>query len=155
MHCVAMRYCSSASLIPFLLLLAACGSDGPGASLPGDAGSTEPFSGIAVDETLHVTGTEPFWSGEATRSTVLYSTPEDQKGTTIAVERFAGRNGVSFSGRFQGQDFVMAVSPGRCSDGMSDRMYPFHVVLKVSGETREGCAWSNMHPFTPPDGEGV
>jgi len=142
-------------LIPLLLLLAACGSGGPGAGLPGDAGSREPFSGIAVDETLHVTGAEPFWGGEATRSTILYSTPEDPYGLHIAVERFAGRNGVSFSGRFRGKDFVMAVSPGRCSDGMSDRVYPFHVVLKVLDETREGCAWSDAHPFTPPDGGGV
>jgi len=154
MHSAVMRYFRPASPIPFLLLLAACGSGGPGAALPGDAGSTEPFSGIAVDETLHVTGTEPFWGGEARRDRVTYTTPDDPKGATIAVERFAGRNGVSFSGSLQGQDFVMAVSPGQCSDGMSDRIYPFHVVLKALAETREGCAWSNAHPFTPPDGEG-
>lgn len=138
--------------LPPLLLVAACGSGDPGADLPGDAGSAEPFSGVGVDETLRFTGTEPFWAGEAKANRVTYTTPDDPKGAVIAVERFAGRNGVSFSGSLQGQDFVMAVSPGRCSDGMSDRIYPFHVVLRVLGETREGCAWSDAHPFTPPDG---
>lgn len=152
MHSAAMKTVRPAPVVPFLLLLAACGSGDPGASLPGDAGSTEPFSGIALDETLHFTGTEPFWGGEATRNSVTYSTPDNPQKSIVPVERFAGRNGVSFSGNFQGKDFVMAVSPGRCSDGMSDRIYPFHVVLKVLGETREGCAWSDAHPFSPAEG---
>lgn len=145
------RFLSPAIALP--LLLAACGSGGRGADIPGETGSTEPFSGVAVNETLRFTGTEPFWAGEAKANRVTYTTPDDPKGAAIAVERFAGRNGVSFSGSLRGQDFVMAVSPGRCSDGMSDRIYPFHVVLKVLGETREGCAWSDAHPFTPPDGK--
>ncbi len=153
MHSAAMRYFRPALPIPFFLLLAGCGSGDPGAGLPGDATSAKPFSGVAVDETLHFTGTEPFWAGEARRDRVIYTTPDDPKGAVIAVDRFAGRNGVSFSGSLQGQDFVMAVSPGQCSDGMSDRVYPFHVVVKVLGETREGCAWSDAHPFTPMAGE--
>jgi uncharacterized membrane protein len=139
-------------VIAFLLLLRACGSGDPGAALPGDATSAKPFSGIAVDETLHFTGTEPFWAGEVSRNRVTYTTPDDPKGASVSVERFAGRNGVSFSGSLRGQDFVMAISPGRCSDGMSDRIYPFHVVLRALGETREGCAWSDAHPFSPAEG---
>ena len=132
------------------LAVSACGSGGGSgkANFPGDSRSTEPFSGIALDETLHFTGTEPFWGGEVRRDSLIYTTPENPAGATVPVSRFAGRNGISFGGTLEGQDFTMAISPGRCSDGMSDRTYPFHVTLRVKGETRSGCAWSDRHPLT-------
>ena len=37
-----------------------------------------------------------------------------------------------------------------CSDGMSDRSYPFTVTLMVMGEQREGCAWTDKQPFSGP-----
>ena len=46
--------------------------------------------------------------------------------------------------------FVLAVTPGKCSDGMSDRSYPFTVTLMVMGEQREGCAWTDKQPFSGP-----
>lgn len=134
-----------------LLSLAACNSGADGgdgtAHLPGDSASTRPFAEIAPGETLRFTGTEPFWGGSVTGTSLTYSTPENQDGTTIPVERFAGRNGMSFSGKLDGRDFIMAVTPGACSDGMSDRTYPFTVMLRLARETRNGCAWSDAHPF--------
>jgi uncharacterized membrane protein len=150
-----------------VLLLAACGSvsspdagqsssvaDGSPTPSPTKtvvtADDTQSYSGIAPGETVHFTGTEPFWGGEVSGGTLTYSTPENQAGEPVAVERFAGRNGVSFSGDLGGKPFVMAVTPGRCSDGMSDRTYPFTVTLQVKGEQREGCAWTDRQPFTGP-----
>lgn len=121
-----------------------------GCNAASDGESGLPFSAIAPDETVHFTGTEPFWSGEAAGGTLTYSTPDNPGGWALQVRRFAGRNGLSFSGELDGQDFVMAISPGSCSDGMSDRTYPFDVMLKVAGENRTGCAWSDKHPFTQP-----
>ena len=135
------------------LALAACESRtgvSPGET-PGDTANTEPYAGIAAEETVRFTGTEPFWGGEATGSTLTYSTPEDIDGTTIAVERFAGRNGLSLSGQLDGATFDMAITPGECSDGMSDRTYPFTVILQVRGEQRYGCAWTERNRFTGPE----
>lgn len=135
------------------LALAAC-DGGTGAApdaVPGDSGETEPYAGIAPDETVRFTGTEPFWGGEATGSVLTYSTPENIEGTTIAIERFAGRGGLSFSGQLDGAPFDMAITPGECSDGMSDRSYPFTVTLQVRGEQRRGCAWTDRRPFTGPE----
>ena len=44
--------------------------------------------------------------------------------------------------------FALAVTPGDCSDGMSDRTYPFVATLQVAGEQRNGCAWTERRPFT-------
>ena len=138
-------------LLVLALTLAACHSgpdDSSGsANAPGDAASTQAYDEIGESETLRFTGTEPFWGGSVTGNRLTYSTPENQAGTTITVERFAGRNGLSFNGTLDGGDFIMAVTPGACSDGMSDRSYPFTVMLKLPGETRNGCAWSDAHPF--------
>lgn len=137
-------------------LLAACqpgddaGSPAGNAAIP-DADSTEAYAGIGEDETLRFTGTEPFWGGEATGAALTYSTPDDPDGTTIAVERFAGRGGLSFSGSLDGAALVMTVTPGACSDGMSDRSYPFTVTLQLGDEQRNGCGWSERTPFTGPE----
>lgn len=144
-------------LVPSLALgLTACSpgtSDaGPGeANIPGDTGSTQPYGGIAENETLRLIGTEPFWGGTVGGGKLIYTTPENQEGETIAVERFAGRGGISFSGMLGGQTLEMAVTPGECSDGMSDRTYPFTVTLRIGQETRNGCGWSDAHPFEGPE----
>jgi len=137
--------------IAFALLLSAChgGTSAPGTRTFG-AEDTHPFAGIGADEVVHFTGTEPFWGGQVSGSSLTYTTPEDQKGATIAVSRFAGRNGVSYSGDLAGAAFVVALTPGSCSDGMSDRRYPFVATLQVKGEQREGCAWTDKQPFTGP-----
>jgi uncharacterized membrane protein len=121
------------------------------AAVPGDTDETAPYSGIAADEVLRFTGTEPFWGGEVSGKTLTYSTPEDQDGTAIAVERFAGRGGIAFSGLLDGADFEMTVTPLECSDGMSDRTYPFTVTLEIGEDRRSGCAWSEQHPFEGPE----
>ena len=126
------------------LMIGAC-SAGEGSGAPGDENGNQPYNGVDARETLRFAGAEPFWSGEVTGGALLYSTPDNQSGWTIRIDRFAGRNGVSFSGTFQDKPFVMAVSPGKCDDGMSDRVYPFNVTLVIDGETRNGCAWSGTH----------
>ena len=114
------------------------------------AADTATYAGIGTGEVVHFTGTEPFWGGQVSGQVLTYTTPENQTGDMIAVDRFAGRNGISFSGEFADTPFVMAVTPGKCSDGMSDRSYPFTVTLQVKGELRKGCAWTDKQAFTGP-----
>jgi len=109
-----------------------------------------PYDGIAEDEPVRFTGTEPFWAGEVSARTLTYKTPDDPSGQVIEVERFAGRGGVSFGGKLEGTDFALAVTPSTCSDGMSDRSYPFTVTLRIGEETRSGCGWTDRQPFTGP-----
>lgn len=131
------------------LALAACRPGGE-ASVPGDRSDARPFDAIGKDETLHFTGTEPFWGGTATGETLTWSTPENIDGTALAVRRFAGRGGLSFSGTLAESPFDMTVTPGECSDGMSDRTYPFVVTVRLGSETRSGCGWTEARSFTGP-----
>lgn len=85
-------------------------------------------------------GTEPFWGGSASAREVVYSTPENQAGERIAVtSEFDGEVEV-FSGRLDGQPFILTISDGPCSDGMSDNVHAYTATLEVHDETRSGCA---------------
>ncbi len=136
-------------LTPILLpalLLAACQSGEGGAG----NGPTAAYSGVAEDEVIYLTGTEPFWGGEIAEGMALYTTPENQDGSRFAVERFAGNSGLAFTGSVGGRGFDLVVTPGDCSDGMSDRTYPFVATLKIDDEQRSGCAWTDKQPFDGP-----
>jgi uncharacterized membrane protein len=135
-------------LAPPLLLLAACGGQSSSADLPGDSNDSAPFAEIGPRETVRFTGNEPFWGGQVSGTALTYATPDTPDGTDIAVSRFAGRGGLSWTGMFEGSRFALAVTPGDCSDGMSDRTYPFVATLQVAGERRQGCAWTERRPFT-------
>jgi len=133
------------------LLLTACGEGDETRGAPGDPSDTAPFARIAEDDTIRFTGTEPFWGGRIEGAVLTYETPENIEGSVVSVTRFAGRGGVSFSGELDGARFDIAISEGACSDGMSDRTYPFHAALRIGTENRFGCAWSGEHPFTGPE----
>ena len=86
------------------------------------------------------TGTEPFWGGTIEGANILYQTPDDQEGKTITTTMTKEGPTLRFSGELGGQPFVLKLTPGTCSDGMSDTVYPLHAVLAVRGEPRQGCA---------------
>ncbi|MXO76072.1 hypothetical protein GRI40_12685 [Altererythrobacter aerius] len=135
-------------------LLASCNASpqpgaGAGGALPGNADDNRPFDGITAEETFRFTGTEPFWGGSVAGKSLTYSTPENIDGISFPVERFAGRGGVSWSGVLEGKAFRMTATPGDCSDGMSDRTYPFTVTLMIGEEQRRGCGWTQRQPYSP------
>lgn len=112
--------------------------------------SQEAFAAISADETIHLTGTEPFWGGTVQRERFLYRTPENQAGEPIAVKRFAGNSGLAFSGVRGGRPVDLMITRGICSDGMSDRTYPYTATLRIDSEQRSGCAWTDRQPFAGP-----
>lgn len=132
------------------LILAACSS---GASTTVDESAAETFDAISPQEQVSYIGTEPFWGGAAGAGMATYSTPENPDGTEFPVQRFAGNNGLGISGEMDGQAFDLTVTPGDCSDGMSDRTYPYTATLLVGGEQRQGCAWTDSQPFAELEGE--
>lgn len=126
--------------------LSGCGGAADG-MLPGDADSRTAYEGIAPDDQVYFSGTEPFWGGKAKGTNLTYSTPEDLDGQKITASRFAGRNGLSYSGELREGSFTLAITPGDCSDGMSDRTYPFVATMLIGEEQREGCAWTRSMPY--------
>jgi len=139
-HAAARRFGFVAALVA---AFAVAGCHRGAKDLPGDAQDHAPFHEIGDGEVIHFLGTEPFWGGEVTGTRMTYSTPGSPKGEVIPITRFAGRGGLSFTGLRGGEELTLAVAPGQCSDGMSDRAYPFTVMLKLGAETRQGCAWTD------------
>lgn len=137
-----MSKLTKVSLATMSVLLAGCAQ--------GDAisNNAEPYDGIGADETLYLLGTEPFWGFEITGERAEYTSPEDLDGTTISVSRFAGNNGLGYSGQLNDAVLQIAVTPGDCSDGMSDRSYPFTTTITWGQSTLYGCGYTDSEPFT-------
>ena len=129
-----------------LMAVAGCSEE------PGDISrDSQPFDGIAETASIDVGGTEPFWglsiapSGNGFEAT--YSSPELPAGTSFPVTRFAGNNGLGFSGDWAGAPVNLALTPGECSDGISDRTYPYTATLQLDEVTLFGCAHTSDEPF--------
>lgn len=126
-------------LFAFGLSLASCNT-GP---KPGSGSKPAPAPAQEVFEYVCM-GTEPFWSVEITAAGIYFSTPEIAKTaypykapkTTDAgavYETEAMIDGVK-------SKLKVTVSPGACSDGMSDTEYPYFSEVVRDGETLKGCA---------------
>jgi uncharacterized membrane protein len=138
-------------LLPLLLIAACNGHGGSDPTSPAGGSSPRAYAGVGANEVLRFTGTEPFWGGQVSGSALQYETLENPDGTAVTVRRFAGNNGLAFTGTLDGAAFDMAVTEAPCSDGMSDRTYPFTVTLTVKGEMRSGCGWTDARKFTGPE----
>ena len=103
---------------------------------------------IGPDETIRLVGTEPFWGGTISAGRLIYTTPENPSGESVGVQRFAGLNGLGFSGRLGQQPIDIVVTEAACSDGMSDRRYPFSIILQIGDEQRRGCGWTDRVPYS-------
>jgi uncharacterized membrane protein len=128
------------------LLLAAAVACTPAADGIDPKGKT--FDAVAPEEAVTLTGTEPFWTLAIAAGEGVWTTPENQPGTRFAVKRFAGNNGLGFSGELDGKPLTATLTPGECSDGMSDRRFPFVATIALGGETFEGCGYTTSQPFT-------
>lgn len=113
---------------------------------------TEPFGMIAPTASLSLLGTEPFWGieivPEGAGYTGTYSSPENIDGTSFSAARFAGNNGIGFSGELDGKNVQIALTPGECGDGMSDRTYPYFAIVQIGDSDLRGCAYTSDEPFT-------
>ncbi len=135
-------------IIAISLAAAACHQAGETANVPGT--SPEGFNAIAPDEVISFGGTEPFWGGTITGDELTYSTSENVGGEVVRVKRFTGQGGLGFSGGLGGRNFDLLITQGRCSDGMSDRTYPYVATLRLGEELREGCAHTDRQPYEGP-----
>jgi uncharacterized membrane protein len=106
------------------------------------------FDAVAPQEAITMTGTEPFWGVTITGNQARYSNPEHPEGFDFAVTRFAGNNGLGFSGTLFEDSFTATLTPGNCSDGMSDRTFPFVATMALGNQTLRGCGYTDSQPYT-------
>lgn len=85
---------------------------------------------------LNLTGTEPFWGVQIRKDRITLQRPDHPDVTT--------RNpGVSINGEvatWNAGEMTITLKPAQCSDGMSDRQYPYAAEVKVGNEMLKGCA---------------
>ena len=111
----------------------------------------KPFDAVAPQEAVTMLGTEPFWNLAVKGEEAVWTTPDTPGGTRFAVRRFAGNGGLGFSGELGGKPFTATLTPGQCSDGMSDRSFPFVATIALGGETLKGCGYTDSQRFTGPE----
>jgi uncharacterized membrane protein len=128
-----------------LLLLAACDQFMPApAPAPDPAPAPAPssvFGGLDIGQPFTVRGTEPFWAIAVTPATLDYSGLDRPQETaanpgpqlTSAVATFTVTTSLN-------NPLVVVLTPGPCSDGMSETVYPLNATVIRPGETLTGCA---------------
>lgn len=126
-----------------ILSLAACAPEAPGggeASAPADAPAPAPDPAAAFRVDFRLSGTEPFWGADII-GTEIHITRPDQPEVTAINAGLAMVQGRAIWTAQAGQALVMAtLTPGECSDGMSDRKWPYSAELKIGDEVLKGCA---------------
>ena len=122
------------------VLLAAC--DAPlgsneSAPPPADAPVTV---GPDYSGDFDAVGTEPFWNLKIRAASMTLARPDHPDVTTANPGvRADGDQGV-WDGTVGEQRLVLRLTPGDCSDDMSDRRYGYAAEVWIDGETLRGCA---------------
>lgn len=84
----------------------------------------------------HAVGTEPGWALSIGARTMRFSGPYGDnpvsEPTPLVIHGFAGEI-------YRGKRINVNIVHGRCSNGMSDRVYPDSVQLSVDGKSFKGC----------------
>ena len=128
-----------------LLLLAACDQFMPAPApapdpAPPPATSTV-FGGLDLSQPFTVRGNEPFWAIAVTPALLDYSGVDRPQETaanpgpvvTTAVATYTVTTSLT-------HPLVVVLTPGPCSDGMSETVYPLTATVIRPGETLTGCA---------------
>lgn len=122
------------------LLLAACMSSTEVASVKQIAPASVVGHPTALVPWLKVIGTEPFWAIDVDGSRLHYTTMDDQTGRYLVTQPEKIDGG---SWRWRSQPagtFELFITPGKCSDGMSDRNYAFTARFNIDQVEYRGCA---------------
>jgi heat shock protein HslJ len=124
----------SALALATAALLAGC------ATLPSAPVPEQPISGTVYK----ALGTEPFWSLQLDGREMIFS----EANTSLPVSEPQPRPIHGFAGdMYQGRRISLnIVRNTRCSDGMSDRIYPDKVQVRVDTRSFEGCGGEVLMP---------
>ncbi len=111
-------------------------------------GSDEPLrftrlerDAISATGAFRAVGAEPFWGLTINRAGLRFTTPDNLTGLRFPSYEvtFVGDT-VQWRGKTKTAVLTARVRPGRCSDGMSDRVWMHHAVVRLDGVTYRGCA---------------
>lgn len=153
-----MRPIAFATITATVLALAACSPEAPGggdAAPPADApppaaqAPGEPQPTTAVDpaapfrQDFTLLGTEPFWNLQIKGGTMVLTQPDPAPAVTGTSTTLAATSGKAVWTAQAGQTpFTATLTAETCSDGMSDRVYPYAAEVKAGDLVLKGCGIS-------------
>ncbi len=94
-------------------------------------------------EEFEIRGTEPFWSIDISKRTIIFSTPNAKKQTFAYVVPLSaiGRTPDSLRVyRLRGDNTLIIKKASACSDGMSETEYPYSATFISGNRVLAGCA---------------
>ena len=111
--------------------------------------ATLPEAGPGESATYRARGTEPFWSVTIGGGRMVYEAPDQPRIEVAAPAPRPFGNGT----RYASTAFTVDISPGPCSDGMSDYSYPDSVRVAFEGAEPPlmGCGGEPLPPATLAD----
>jgi uncharacterized membrane protein len=128
------------------LLLMGCqpqAPDGKAAEPPADAppAAAAPVSSMDISKPISALGTEPFWSVTVDGTALTLKRPDaaDLAFTAPGAAMQPGR-ATWIAKAADGTQLTLTIYASDCSDGMSDRKYPWVAEVAVLNETLRGCA---------------
>ncbi len=86
-------------------------------------------------------GTEPFWAVRIEGDRLLMERP-DQAPIRLSVRRSIMGGEI----HYRGEGLALTITPGPCSDGMSDAIWSDRVQIAFSGGTLKGCGGERQMP---------
>ena len=104
--------------------------------------------GSPLDSDLTLLGTEPFWAMQISKEakTATFSRPSSSDMNAGYPVESKGKDGaIILTSQSPEGDIVMTLNKGKCSDGMSDREYPWEATVLFNGQTLKGCAGPPQH----------
>jgi uncharacterized membrane protein len=104
------------------------------------------FNSLASEMNLTCVGTEPFWQIDITSNKQMKLTIPGISNEIFSITQKTNAAGTSgdfafaLSGKNAQSDLIkLNIIKGECNDGMSDRIYPFNVLVEHQNTILYGC----------------
>lgn len=128
-------------LIAAALLITACGRSPMGSTEAAGPPADAPTVAAAdYSGDFDAVGTEPFWSVKVRAGVMTLARPDHPDATPARLDARVEGEARVFDASMGEHRFVLRLTPGECSDGMSDRRYDYFAEVAVDSETLKGCA---------------
>ncbi|MGZ8364293.1 MAG: COG3650 family protein [Caulobacteraceae bacterium] len=125
-------------------------ANGDTPSAPGEPASAPAASGAAWFAPIDLTGTEPFWAVNIRREGITLTGADRPKLTTANSGPVTGSGRATWDSPVAGGALNIVLEEQNCSDGMSDRTYPYTATVKVGQEVLKGCGAPENYFKTSP-----
>lgn len=136
------------ALLAVAVLLAACEPEAPGggaAPPPADAPAPSgppaapgPAASLFKEDFVLI-GAEPFWRLDVKGGDLSLTRPDAEAVLARNAGLAINPTGAIWTGQSGDQTLVARVTAGPCSDGMSDRAYPYRAEVALGQLTLKGC----------------